>query len=146
MNFMEKAVNIAQSVQDEIPVAAVIVKDKKIIAAAVNKKEKNLDVTSHAEILALREAAKKLNSWRLDDCDLYVTLEPCPMCAWAIINSRIKNVYFGSYDLNYGALGSKIDLREIVNSELKVYGGIMEDECDRILENWFSNLRKKTGC
>ena len=72
---------------------------------------------------------------------MYVTLEPCPMCAWAIINSRIKVVYFGTFDTNYGALGSAIDLRKLANSKLKVYGGIMEQECDEILNNYFNNLR-----
>lgn len=141
MNFMQQAINIAKAVKGEIAVGAVIVKDNKVIASACNRKEKDNDVTSHAEILVIREAAKKLDSWRLDDCDLYVTLEPCPMCAWAIINSRIKNVYFGSFDTNYGALGSKIDLRQIANSKLKVYGGIMEKECDKILEECFKDLR-----
>ena len=141
MNFMQQAINIAKTVKGEIAVGAVIIKDNEIIASACNRKEKDNDVTSHAEILVIREAAKKLDRWRLEDCDLYVTLEPCPMCAWAIINSRIKNVYFGSYDTNYGALGSKIDLRQIANSKLKVYGGIMEKECDKILEECFKDLR-----
>ena len=141
MNFMQQAINIAKAVKGEIAVGAVIVKDNKVIASACNRKEKDKDVTSHAEILVIREAAKKLDRWRLEDCDLYVTLEPCPMCAWAIINSRIKNVYFGSYDTNYGALGSKLDLRQIANSKLKVYGGIMEKECDKILEECFKDLR-----
>ena len=114
---MHKAIELAKSVMGEIPVGAVVVRNGEIIASACNKKEADNDVTSHAEILVLREASEKLRRWRLDDCDLYVTLEPCPMCAWAIINSRIKNVYFGSYDLNYGALGSKVDLRKIANSD-----------------------------
>lgn len=140
--FMHKAIELAKSAKGEIAVGAVIVKDGEIIASAYNQKEKNNDVTSHAEILALRQAEQKLGRWRLDDCDLYVTLEPCPMCAWAIINARIKNVYFGSYDMNYGALGSKIDLRKIANSKLNVYSGIMEEECDKILKTCFSDVRK----
>ncbi len=139
--FMQKAINLAKTVSDEIPVSAVIVKNGKIIASAVNSKEKDKDVTSHAEILAIRQAEKILNNWRLEDCDMYITLEPCPMCAWAIINSRIKSVYFGSYDVNYGALGSKIDLCKIADSNLKVYGGIMEDECNFILNKYFKILR-----
>ena len=139
--FMHKALELAKSVYGEIAVGAVIVKDGEIISAASNKKEVMQDVTAHAEILAIREAGQKLGRWRLDDCDLYVTLEPCPMCAWAIINSRIKNVYFGSYDANYGALGSKIDLRKFANSKLNVYGGIMEEECDSILKSCFENMR-----
>ena len=138
---MHKALELANSVKGEIPVGAVVVKDGEIISCACNKKEAERDVTSHAEILAIREAAKKLGKWRLDDCDLYVTLEPCPMCAWAIINARIKNVYFGSYDMNYGALGSKIDLRKIANSDLNVYGGILENECNLVLKSFFVSLR-----
>lgn len=139
--FMDLAIKLAKSMKGEIAVGAVVVKDDEVIASAFNSKEKDCDVTSHAEILAIREAEKKLGRWRLEDCDLYVTLEPCPMCAWAIINSRIKNVYFGSYDVNYGALGSKIDLRKLANSKLNVYGGIMEDECDKILKDCFKELR-----
>lgn len=139
--FMDLAIKLAKSVKGEIAVGAVVVKDGEVVAFAFNSKEKDCDVTSHAEIIAIREAEKKLGRWRLEDCDLYVTLEPCPMCAWAIINSRIKNVYFGSYDVNYGALGSKIDLRKLANSKLNVYGGIMEDECDKILKDCFKELR-----
>ncbi len=139
--FMEKAIELAKSAHGEIAVGAVVVKDNEIIASGFNRKEAYNDVTAHAEIIAIREAAKKLGSWRLADCDLYVTLEPCPMCAWAIINSRIKNVYFGSYDVNYGALGSKTDLRKLANSKLNVYGGILEQECDKILKECFKELR-----
>lgn len=139
---MKRAIEQAKKANGEIPVGAVIVKDNQVISLACNKKELNNDVTSHAEILAIRDAEKKLENWRLDDCEMYVTLEPCPMCAWAIINSRIKSVYFGSFDRNYGALGSVIDLRKIANSKLKVYGGIMEDECNKILNDYFENLRK----
>lgn len=91
--------------------------------------------------MAIREAEQKLENWRLEDCTMYVTLEPCPMCAWAIIQARLKAVYFGSYDTNYGALGSKIDLRGLLNSKLNVYGGIMEEECDMILKEYFEALR-----
>jgi len=139
--FMHRAIELAKQAVGEVAVGAVIVKNNQIIAQACNKKEALNDVTAHAEILAIREAEKVLNNWRLEDCDLYVTLEPCPMCATAIINSRIKNVYFGSYDLNYGALGSKIDLRGIYNSKLNVYGGIMEEECDKVLKECFEELR-----
>lgn len=139
--MMERAIELAKNINTEIPVAAVIVKNGGIISCAVNSKEKDSDVTAHAEILAIREAEKKLGNWRLEDCEMYVTLEPCPMCAWAIIQSRLKAVYFGSYDLQYGALGSKIDLRKLCNSKLKVYGGIMEEKCDIILEKFFQVIR-----
>ncbi len=138
---MKRAINLAKQAKGEIPVGALIVKDGEVIAETFNQKEVLNDVTAHAEILAIREAELKLGRWRLEDCEMYVTLEPCPMCAWAIINSRIKTVYFGSYDHNYGALGSCIDLRKIANSKLKVFGGIMEEECNSILTDFFNNKR-----
>ncbi len=140
---MDKAIEKARNSGVEIPVGAVIVKDDEILACACNKKEVLNDVTAHAEILAIREASEKLGNWRLEDCTMYVTLEPCPMCAWAILQSRIKTVYFGSYDPNYGALGSAIDLRTAGNSKLKVYGGIAEEECSALLDKYFSELRNK---
>lgn len=142
MDYMSELIGYVKgNISKEIPVGAFVVKGDKVIVKALNTKEKDNDVTHHAEILAIKEAEKVLNNWRLDDCEMYVTLEPCPMCAWAIISSRIKNIYFGSYDLNYGALGSKIDLRQIANSKLKVYGGILEEKCDSILEEYFRRLR-----
>lgn len=138
---MRRAIDLAQKANGEIPVGAIIVKDGEILAETFNQKEVLNDVTAHAEILAIREAEKKLGRWRLDDCEMYVTLEPCPMCAWAIINSRIKTVYFGAYDHNYGALGSAIDLRKLANSKLKVYGGIMEKECTEVLDEFFDKMR-----
>ena len=139
---MKRAIEVTKSAKGEIPVGAIIVKDGKIIASASNQKEKNNDVTAHAEILAIREAEQKLNRWRLDDCEMYVTLEPCPMCAWAIVSARIKTVWFGSYDRNYGAFGSVVDMKKLANSKINVYGGIMEAECDNILEEYFKELRK----
>ena len=139
---MKRAIEIAKQANGEIPVGAIIVKDDEVVAAACNRKEVQKDVTSHAEILALREAAQKLNRWRLEDCEMYVTLEPCPMCAWAILQSRIKRVYFGAYDLNYGALGSAIDLRTLANSSMQVYGGIQEEECAQLLNEYFEKIRK----
>ncbi len=141
MLFMQKAIEEAKKAKKDIPVGAVIVRDNKILASAHNEKELNNDVTSHAEIVAIRKAEQILENWRLEDCEMYVTLEPCPMCAWAIIQSRIKNLYFGSFDKNYGAFSSKLDLREISTSNLKIYGGIMEDECDKILEEFFQKIR-----
>lgn len=138
---MKRAIELAKQAKGEIPVGAIIVKDGEVISSAFNQKEELKDVTCHAEILAIRKAEEKLGRWRLDDCEMYVTLEPCPMCAWAIINSKIKTLYFGSFDPNYGALGSKIDLRKLANSKLKVYGGIMEDECDKVLEEFFGSIR-----
>ena len=140
---MRRAIEAAKNCGNEITIGAVIVKDGEIISSACNQKETLNDVTAHAEILAIRTAAQKLGSWRLNGCDLYVTLEPCPMCAWAIVQSGIRAVYFGSYDTNYGALGSVTDVRKLANSKLKVYGGIMEEECDRLLKDCFEKIRKK---
>lgn len=141
--MMQRAIKAAEKAAGEIAVGAVIIKDGEVIASACNQKESLKDVTAHAEILAIREAEKKLGSWRLDDCEMYVTLEPCPMCAWAIIQSRIKTVYFGSYDTNYGALGSVLDVRKLSGSKLKVYGGIMERECGELLAKCFEKLRER---
>ena len=139
--FMKIALEEAKKSDIDIPVGCVIEKEWVILSYTSNKKEKTNDITNHAEIIAIREASGKLNNSRLSSCNLYVTLEPCPMCAWAIINSRIKNVYFGAYNLNYGAFGSKINLNNISQNKVNVYGGIMEDECTKILDEYFKNMR-----
>ena len=135
--FMRFALEEAKQAGTDIPVGAIIVYNGEIIAKAHNEKEKNNDVTAHAEIVSIRAAEKILNNWRLDNCIMYVTLEPCPMCASAIISSRIKKVYFGAYDNLYGALGSKLDLRNVYNSKLEVFGGILENECSELLKNFW---------
>ena len=140
--YMQTAIEEASKSDGEIPVGAVIVKNGEIIAIAHNTKEKDNDITSHAEIIAIRQAEKVLDNWRLDGCELYVTLEPCPMCGWAILQSRISKLYFGSYDTNYGAFFSKIDLRKISNYTPEIYGGIMESECNKILKDFFNTIRQ----
>lgn len=139
---MSISINEAKKSGRDVPVGAVVVKNGDVIATAHNERELDNDVTSHAEILAIRKAEQVLGNWRLDGCDLYVTLEPCPMCGWAILQSRIKNVYFGSYDTNYGAFFSKVDLRKFSTFTPNVYGGIMEKECDELLNSFFTDLRK----
>ena len=141
-SFMSISINEAKKSGRDVPVGAVVVKNGDVIATAHNERELDNDVTSHAEILAIRKDEQVLGNWRLDDCDLYVTLEPCPMCGWAILQSRIKNVYFGSYDTNYGAFFSKVDLRKFSTFTPNVYGGIMEKECDELLNSFFTDLRK----
>lgn len=132
----------AKNTSLDVPIGAVIVKNGEIISLQTNKREQDKRTIAHAEILALDEANKKLNSWRLDDCEMFVTLEPCPMCAWAIINSRIKTLYFGSCDTTYGGF-STLKLNKIANSKLNIIGGVEEEECNRILEDYFKNLRGK---
>lgn len=127
----------------EVPIGAVVVKDNKIISKAYNQRETKQDPTGHAEIIALKKASKKIKSWRLEDCDIYVTLEPCPMCAGAIIQARIKNLYFGAYDFKSGAASSAINLFNYPwNHQVKVKGGILESESKELLQTFFKSLRK----
>lgn len=127
----------------EVPVGAVIVKDGTIIAKAHNLKETKNDTTKHAEILAIQKASKTLNAWRLEDCEMYVTLEPCTMCAGAIINSRIKKVYIGTKDPKAGACGSVLNLFKDYkfNHKVEYEDGIMQEECEKILKDFFKELR-----
>lgn len=144
--FMKQALKEAKKAYEklEVPVGAVIVKDGKIIAKAHNLKETKTDTTKHAEILAIQKASKKLESWRLLDCEMYITLEPCSMCAGAIINSRIKKVYIGTLDEKTGAAGSVLNLFEDYkfNHKVEVEKGVMQKECENILKDFFKMLRK----
>ena len=144
--FMKEALKEAKKAYDklEVPVGAVIVKDGKIIARAHNLKETKFDTTNHAEIIAIQKASKKLKSWRLLDCEMYVTLEPCSMCAGAIINSRIKKIYIGANDEKTGAVGSVLNLFEDYkfNHKVEFEKGIMKQDCENILKDFFKNLRK----
>ena len=129
--------------EGEVPVGAVVVKNGKIISKAHNTREKEQNALAHAEINAIKEACEKLSSWRLDDCEIYVTMEPCPMCAGAIINARIPTVIFGSYDLKMGSFDSVINLaNEGFDFKPEIYGGIMENECTAIVKEFFKDLRK----
>ena len=130
--------------KNEVPIGAVIVRDNKVIAKAHNLRVKNNLTTSHAEILAIEKANKKLKSWRLDSCTLYVTIEPCPMCAGAIIQSRMKEVVYGARDLKAGAHASVLNLFELpFNHKVNVQFGVLEEECSNIISNFFKKLRKK---
>ena len=145
--FMKEALKEAKKAYDklEVPVGCVIVKDGKIISRAHNLKETKKDTTKHAEILAIQKASKKLEAWRLLDCDMYVTLEPCSMCAGAIINSRIKNLYIGTMDKKTGAAGSVLNLFEdfTFNHKVTVKTGILQTQCEKILKDFFKELRKR---
>lgn len=144
--FMMEALKEAKKAYDklEVPVGAVIVKEGKIIARAHNLKETKTDTTKHAEILAIQKASRKLKSWRLLDCDMYVTLEPCSMCAGAMINSRIRKVYIGTQDAKTGAVGSVFNLFNdyTFNHKVEAETGILKDECENILQQFFKELRK----
>lgn len=146
-DFMMLALKEAQKAyeKEEVPIGAVIVKDNKVIARAHNMKEISKQACSHAEILAIQKACKKIDAWRLEDCDLYVTLEPCPMCAGAMINARIKNLFIGAMDSKGGAVGSKLNLLSEYqfNHKVNVYSKVHEEECSKILKDFFKELRKK---
>lgn len=141
MDFMQEAINIAKNSEKDLPIGAVLVKNGEIISKARNEKELRKDVTAHAEMLVIQEAQEILGTTILSDCELYVTLEPCPMCSWAILNSRISKVFFGAYDTIYGALGSATNLRKFLNSKTEVIGGIKEEECSTLLKNYFKTIR-----
>lgn len=127
----------------EIPIGAVIVKNDVVISKAHNKRNTNNLATSHAEILAIEKACKKLGDWRLEDCEIYVTLEPCSMCAGAIANARVKKVYFGAYERKSGAVLSnfRILFKSGLNHNVEVEGGILEKECSQILKDFFYKRR-----
>ena len=142
--FMKEALKEARKAYEklEVPVGAVIVKNGKIIARAHNLKETKKDTTKHAEILAIEKASKKLNAWRLLDCEMYITLEPCSMCAGAIINSRIKKIYIGALDEKTGAAGSVLNLFDYkFNHKVEVEKGILQKECEKVLKDFFKELR-----
>jgi len=150
--FMKEALKEAKKAFDigEVPVGAIIVKDGEIISRAYNLKEVSKSAIKHAEILAIEDASKKLDTWRLTDCEMYVTLEPCPMCAGAIINSRIKKLYIGATDESMGACGTALNLLENYkfNHIVQTEKYILKDECEKILEDFFKKLRegkKKNG-
>lgn len=145
--FMKEALKEAKKAydKDEVPVGAIIVKDNKIIARAHNVKELKKDTTKHAEILAIQKASKKLDTWRLEGCTMYVTLEPCVMCTGAIIQSRLDKLVIGTMDEKTGACGSVLNILKDYkfNHIVEVEKGIMEEECREILQQFFKNLRKR---
>ena len=130
--------------ENEVPVGAVIVKNDKIISAAHNTRETTKNALHHAEIIAIDNACKKLGGWRLWQCEMYVTMEPCPMCAGAIVNARIPQLYFGAYDNKYGACGSTVDLLKMKeNFNVSYQGGFMQSESEELFRRFFEYLRNK---
>lgn len=131
--------------KNEVPVGAVVVKNGKIIAKGYNKRNKSGIATKHAEIVAIEKACKKNKDWRLENCEIYVTLEPCPMCAGAIANARIKKLVFGAYDKtgDNKNLLSEILLDKRLNHKTEILGGVCQEKCQEIITNFFKNRRKK---
>ena len=145
--YMRAAMKEARKAElkDEVPIGAVIVCDGKIIARAHNTRQTKQISTHHAEILCIEKACRKLNSWRLEGCDLYVTLEPCPMCAGAIQQSRIRKVVFGAYDPKGGFFGSNFNINEVkgLNHYPEVKGGVMKEETAQLLKDFFRKKRER---
>lgn len=144
--FMKAALAEAAKAADagEVPIGAVVVRDNEIVGRGHNRREGDKSALAHAELLAIQDACTRLGGWRLFDCDLYVTLEPCPMCAGAIINARIQNVYFGAKDPKAGSTGSIINLFSLpYNHKPNVTGGLLEEECATQLTSFFRTLRAK---
>ena len=147
-DFMHRALELAQLAADcgEVPVGAVVVKDNKIIGEGYNRRETDGSATAHAEIMAIEAACKTLGHWRLENCTLYVTLEPCAMCAGAIINSRIKLVVFSCEDYKAGAFGGMCDLNKLpFNHHPEIIIGVMEEQSRDILQTFFKKLRSKNA-
>lgn len=148
--FMKEALEEAKIAysKNEVPIGCVIVKDGKIIGRGHNQKEEKNSAIFHAEIVAILEASKYLNNWWLEDCEVYVTLEPCAMCAGALLNSRIKKLYVGTKDYRMGSCGTSIDLTNVegFNHSFQVEFGILANECSQIISKFFKNLRNKKTC
>ena len=144
MSFMKQAIDEAKKAFDnnEVPIGAVIVRNGEIIASSHNRCEEMCDATSHAEINVIKEAQIRLGRKILDDCDLYVTVEPCAMCAGAIVNSRVKRVYIGACEKKTGCMGSVADLHILLPHKPEVYYGFCEDECKTLMKDFFNYRRK----
>ena len=145
--FMLRAIELAKKAYTlgEIPVGAVIVKDGRIIGEGYNMRENKNLLISHAEIEAISSANKTLGDWRLEGATIYVTLEPCLMCAGAIADSRIKEIVFGAYDLERGFVSSKADIGKLTSKDISVFAGIKENECKALLDSFFSKVRENNG-
>lgn len=145
--YMKIALKTAQEAlaSGDVPVGALVVRNDEIIARACNEKEMSGDPTDHAEMLAIKRAVEFLGSWRLSDCTLYVTLEPCPMCAGAMIQARLGRLVFGAYDSKAGAAGSVMDLLDVpwLNHQVPVKSGILKEQCGELLSTFFDQLRKE---
>lgn len=144
--FMKAALKCARKAfeEGEVPIGAVVVCDGKIISRGYNKRTKKQIATAHAEIEAIEKACKKLKSWRIPECEIYVTLEPCPMCMGAMLNARIKKVYFGAYEAKGRSMTEQLAESNLVNHRIEVEGGVMQSECADVLSSFFSEMRERT--
>ena len=145
IKFMKAALKCAEKAleEGEVPIGAVVVCDGKIIGRGHNRRTKRQMATAHAEIEAIDKACKKQKSWRIPECEIYITLEPCPMCMGAILNSRIKKVYFGAYEAKGRSMTNELAGANLLNHTVEVEGGVMEEECKTILSSFFADMRKK---
>ena len=143
--FMKEALKCAQAAlkDGEVPIGAVVVCDGKIISRGHNRRTKKQIATAHAEIEAIEKACRKLKSWRIPECEIYVTLEPCPMCMGAMLNARIKKVYFGAYEAKGRSLTNELANANLLNHSVEVTGGILEKECAEVLSSFFSEMRAR---
>lgn len=144
--YMKEALKQAKKAEkiDEVPIGCVIVYEDKIIARGYNRRNTDKNTLSHAELIAIRKASRKLGDWRLEGCEMYVTLEPCQMCSGAIVQSRIDKVYIGCMNSKAGCAGSVLNLLQVdkFNHQVEIEKGILEDECSKIISSFFKNLRK----
>ncbi|MCI8819874.1 MAG: nucleoside deaminase [Clostridia bacterium] len=143
--FMQAALDCAAKAlkKGEVPIGAVVVSGGKIISRGYNKRTKKQIATAHAEIEAIEKACKKLKSWRIPECEIYVTLEPCPMCMGAMLNARIKKVYFGAYEAKGRSMTAQLAESNLLNHRIEVEGGVMREECAQILSSFFSRMRER---
>ena len=146
IKFMKEALKRAKKglAQGEVPVGAVIVHEGKVVSSGYNRRTKTQTAISHAEMYAIDRACKKFGSWRLPECDLYVTLEPCPMCMGAALNARVRKIYFGAYEQKGRSMTAELAASNLLNHTLEVEGGVLEEECSEVLSGFFRSMRART--
>ena len=146
IKFMKEALKRAKKglAQGEVPVGAVIVHVGRVVSSGYNRRTKTQTAISHAEMYAIDRACKKFGSWRLPECDLYVTLEPCPMCMGAALNARVRKIYFGAYEQKGRSMTAELAASNLLNHTLEVEGGVLEEECSEVLSGFFRSMRART--
>ena len=146
IKFMKEALKRAKKglAQGEVPVGAVIVHEGKVVSSGYNRRTRTQTAISHAEIYAIDRACKKFGSWRLPECDLYVTLEPCPMCMGAALNARVRKIYFGAYEQKGRSMTGELAASNLLNHTHEVEGGVLEEECSEVLSGFFRSMRART--